>query len=212
MKDVFVLFSLALTILLSSCEEASRSKMPEESTADTAVFKENENRVESDANTNNDLSMAEWNGIDLNMPTIKLPEVTIEGLEVRGNGKYTSYSIDETLLFDTDKAQLRATAKESLEQVAKSINQRSKEGKVRIYGHTDARASKEYNKRLSKKRAQAVKHWLISNGNLEESRISIHSMGESIPTATNETAKGRQQNRRVDIVVLNSGDDTEKTD
>ncbi len=205
MKKIFVIFSLGVAVAFSSCEQTSRNQLPEESTADTAVLKQNENRAGNDANTNNDLSMAEWDGFDLNMPTIRLPEITVAGLDVRGNDRYTSYSIDETVLFDTDKAQVRSAAKNSLQEVTNSIAQRSKEGKIRIYGHTDATASKDYNKELSEQRAQAVKQWLVSNGNIDESRISIHPMGESQPTASNQTEQGRQQNRRVDIVVMNTG-------
>jgi outer membrane protein OmpA-like peptidoglycan-associated protein len=48
-----------------------------------------------------------------------------------------------------------------------------------------------------------VKQWLTKNGNIDESRLFIHPMGENQPRATNETAKGRQKNRRVEVMVMN---------
>jgi outer membrane protein OmpA-like peptidoglycan-associated protein len=195
----YLMIGLLLTGGLYSCDQQSSNKMPENSTADTVVLKENENRASNDVDID-----AEWNAIDWNMPAVRMPDITARGVEVRGNDRYTNYSVDETVLFDVDKAKLRSGAKESLQQVAKSISQRS-QGNIRIYGHTDATASKGYNKELSEERAQAVKQWLTKDGKIAESRISIHPMGESQPKATNETAKGRQKNRRVEIVVMNEG-------
>jgi outer membrane protein OmpA-like peptidoglycan-associated protein len=114
------------------------------------------------------------------------------------------YSLGEKLLFDTDKAELRADAKNNLQQVVTSINQRYANGNIRLYGFTDATAGKEYNKELSEKRAENVKNWLTQNGKIDASRISVHPMGEASPEASNKTEAGRQQNRRVEIVAMNA--------
>ena len=58
-----------------------------------------------------------------------------------------------------------------------------------------------YNRELSEKRAEAVKAYLISQGNSEAARVSVEPMGEAKPAATNATAAGRQENRRVEIAV-----------
>jgi outer membrane protein OmpA-like peptidoglycan-associated protein len=146
-----------------------------------------------------------WRDVDLNVPRINHPEIKINSpdFELRGNDKYTVYSMGETLLFDTDKATIRSDAKENLEQVVASINQRYGQGHIRIYGHADARADAEHNQELSQQRAQAVKNWLVSNAKIDASRISIHPMGESAPVASNQTESGQQQNRRVEIVAMN---------
>lgn len=197
MINKFLMIGLLMTVGLYSCDQQSSTKMPENSTADTVVLKEHDNRASNDTNTD-----ADWEAVDWNMPAVRMPDITTRGVEVRGNDQYTNYSVDETVLFDVDKAQLRSGAKEGLQQVANSISKQS-QGNIRIYGHTDATASEGYNKELSEQRAQAVKQWLTKNGNIDESRISIHPMGENQPKATNETSKGRQKNRRVEIVVMN---------
>jgi outer membrane protein OmpA-like peptidoglycan-associated protein len=63
------------------------------------------------------------------MPAVRMPDITAKGVEIRGNDRYTNYSVDETVLFDVDKAQLRSGAKESLQQVANSISKQSIAGK-----------------------------------------------------------------------------------
>lgn len=146
-----------------------------------------------------------WGDVDLNAPSVKHPEINISSpdFELRGNDKYTVYSLGENLLFDTDKASISNTAKQNLQQVAASINQRYGEGQVRIYGHADARADAQHNRQLSEQRAESVKNWLVSNANIDASRISIHPMGESDPVASNQTESGQKQNRRVEIVAIN---------
>jgi outer membrane protein OmpA-like peptidoglycan-associated protein len=146
-----------------------------------------------------------WESVDLNAPKVERPELKIKSadFETRGNDNYTVYSLGENLLFDTDKAELRADAQENLKQVVASINQRYANGNIRLYGFTDATAGKEYNKELSEKRAENVKNWLTQNG-MDASRISVHPMGEAKPEASNQTEAGRQQNRRVEIVAMNS--------
>ena len=127
-----------------------------------------------------------------------------EGQEVRGHDKYSVYAIGENILFDTDKAEIRKSAEANLQKISASIVQRSKDAPVRVYGYTDAKGSANYNEDLAKQRAEAVKNWLQTNGKIDASRISVHPVGEAKPEATNETAAGRQQNRRVEIAVRNS--------
>ncbi len=149
-----------------------------------------------------------WKDLDLNVPAVKLPEINISSpdFELRGNDRYTVYSLGEKLLFDTDKATLSSQAKQNLDQVVTSINQRYGEGQIRIYGHADARADSAYNKQLSQERAETVKNWLVTNAKIDESRISIHPMGEAAPVASNQTSSGQQQNRRVEIVAMKPTD------
>lgn len=146
-----------------------------------------------------------WRDVDLNVPKVNYPEVSINSsdFEIRGNDKYTVYSMGEKLLFDTDKATIHSDARQNLDQIVASINQRYGQGQIRIYGHADARADAEHNEKLSEQRAEAVKNWLVSNANIDASRISIHPMGETDPVASNQTKSGQQKNRRVEIVAMN---------
>jgi outer membrane protein OmpA-like peptidoglycan-associated protein len=72
---------------------------------------------------------------------------------------------------------------------------------VMIEGHTDNSGGRDENHTLSHKRADAVKHYMIYTGGLDESRIDTIGYGESRPIASNKTAAGREQNRRVVILI-----------
>lgn len=202
MKKHFLSVLAVATMLLASCDNLknpSAKNEPEEATADTAV-------VYREGEAGPAVAVAEGEIIDtdaLNLPDVDFPEVNLPDVSVRGNDQYSIYGLEETVLFDLDKATIKPTAARALEQVAASITQRSTDKRLRIIGHTDSLASAGYNKELSEKRAEAVKNWLVQNGKIEASRISIQPMGQSDPVASNATAAGRQQNRRVEIAVLN---------
>ena len=192
----------AAVALLSSCDNLknpSTKNEPEEATADTAV-------VYREGEAGPAVAVAEGELIDtdkLNLPDVKFPEINLPDVSVRGNDQYSVYGLEETVLFDTDKATIKPSAKKALEQISASIGQRSAGKQMRIIGHADSRDTKSYNKELSEQRAEAVKNWLVQNGKIDAARITIQPMGESQPVASNATAAGRQQNRRVEIAVLN---------
>jgi OOP family OmpA-OmpF porin len=71
---------------------------------------------------------------------------------------------------------------------------------VRVEGHTDSIASDDYNQALSERRARAVAKWLDDYG-IDGSRLTAKGYGESKPVAENDTAAGRQKNRRVEVVI-----------
>ncbi len=103
------------------------------------------------------------------------------------------------ILFDFDSAAIRPDAERALSEVAEVLKAYA-ERPVKIVGHTDAIASEEYNQRLSEKRAAAVSEWLAEHG-VDQARLSSLGRGETQPIADNSTAEGRQQNRRVAIVI-----------
>jgi outer membrane protein OmpA-like peptidoglycan-associated protein len=106
------------------------------------------------------------------------------------------------VLFDFNKATLRPGAREKLAKVAGIIL--AHPGlRMEAEGHADAVGTDDYNQRLSERRAQSVSAFLVEEGIRPES-ITAMGFGESRPVATNGTAEGRQQNRRVELVV--SGD------
>jgi outer membrane protein OmpA-like peptidoglycan-associated protein len=142
-----------------------------------------------------------WDSINFNAPAANYEEITNRDISIRGNDNYAIYSIGENILFGTDQSTIRPQAESNLKQLAASISKRFNGGEVRIYGHTDSTGSTGHNKELAEQRAAAVRDWLIKNGNITESRVSLHPVGESQPVASNQTAQGRQQNRRVEIVA-----------
>ena len=106
----------------------------------------------------------------------------------------------QDVYFNTDKATLRESSYDALNDLLSAM-QTNKAMRVEIAGHTDNRASAEYNKDLSQRRAESVKAYLVENG-IAKDRIRAKGYGESEPVASNDTEEGRQKNRRVEVRVL----------
>lgn len=107
-------------------------------------------------------------------------------------------TLDSGVLFDVDKYDIRPEAQETLNQLAKLLTEAGITA-FEIDGHTDSNADDDYNQTLSENRANSVKEYLKAQGVTAE--ITTQGYGESRPVATNETAEGRQQNRRVEIII-----------
>lgn len=103
------------------------------------------------------------------------------------------------ILFDFDKATLKRNVEFSLVKVATILNQ-FPEMKVAVEGHTDNIGKPEYNLDLSKRRAQAVYEFLVSQ-DVAADRMTVEGYGLTRPVADNGTEDGRQRNRRVDLVI-----------
>lgn len=107
------------------------------------------------------------------------------------------------VLFEVDKAELKPGAIRNLGALVDFL-QAYPDRLIRIEGHTDSTGSADYNLGLSRRRADSVRELLVSRG-IEADRITVEGMGEAYPVAPNDTAAGRQQNRRVEIVLLKPG-------
>jgi outer membrane protein OmpA-like peptidoglycan-associated protein len=103
--------------------------------------------------------------------------------------------------FDPDKAQIR---KEDVPDLQKALAFVKKYPgyKISVEGHTDSTGSEKYNQTLSVKRAEAVKKYLLDNGASDGDKIKAAGYGETKPIASNKTAKGRFENRRVEILIF----------
>lgn len=119
-------------------------------------------------------------------------------LETRETARGLIVNIND-VLFDFDKYTLKPGAREKLAKVS-GILLAYPGLKVQLEGHTDSIGSDEYNMNLSQQRANAVEQYLISQG-VPESNLSAVGLGKANPVATNDTDAGRQQNRRVEMVV-----------
>jgi OOP family OmpA-OmpF porin len=101
--------------------------------------------------------------------------------------------------FDFDKAELKPSAEDVLRETVKTLKD-NPDLHVVVEGHTDSIGSDQYNLRLSEKRAEAVKRYLVRQG-VDPSRITTRGYGESRPIADNTSREGRAKNRRAEIVV-----------
>jgi outer membrane protein OmpA-like peptidoglycan-associated protein len=158
----------------------------------------------STASSGNFNTASGWDAVDFSAPRATYEEITDKNIDVRVGDNYAIYGLGENILFDEGKSTIRSNAEKDLKQIAASIEKRYKGGEIRVYGHTDSVGSSGANKQLAEQRAEAVRDWLIKNGNVPESRISLHPIGESEPVASNASEKGREQNRRVEIVARNA--------
>ena len=104
-----------------------------------------------------------------------------------------------SILFDFDSAELRADAERTLEELAQVLVAYAPRP-ARVEGHTDSIASDTYNQGLSERRAASVVRWLAAHG-VAAGRLHSSGAGESRPVADNATPAGRQQNRRVEVII-----------
>lgn len=105
------------------------------------------------------------------------------------------------VLFDTGKASLKAGTTSNLNKLVAFLNEYS-DRTVLIEGYTDSVGSEDYNQGLSERRADSVKSYLAGQG-IGSIRLSASGKGESDPVASNDSAAGRQQNRRVEVIISN---------
>ena len=104
------------------------------------------------------------------------------------------------VLFDFDKAVIKPEGKSKLDDISSKVRGVNLEVVIAI-GHADSVGSDAYNQRLSVRRAESVKAYLVSRG-LEANRVYTEGKGEKQPVADNKTRDGRAKNRRVEIEVI----------
>ena len=113
----------------------------------------------------------------------------------------TSIRIKKKVYFKYDKAEIKEQSFQILSEVAKVLKDNPWITKVRVEGHTDSEGYEEFNLKLSRERAEAVRTYLIDAG-VGAERLVAEGFGEGRPVATNKTPQGRARNRRVDFVIV----------
>ena len=126
-----------------------------------------------------------------------------EGLSTRITDKGLILSMN-SILFEVNSEKLLDGSQRTLQRISEFLVENA-DNNITISGHTDSTGTEEYNRELSKKRAESVKTALTSRG-VKLDRIETEGLGEAYPIANNETKVGRQQNRRVEITIQNDGD------
>ncbi len=139
----------------------------------------------------------------------KLPseaEKMLEDLDALKTGNKIQVSLSGDVLFEFNKWEIRGKAEKVLKKLAKAIKKLDVR-EILIEGYTDAKGSAAYNLELSKRRAEAVKSWLMEKGGLKGITIVTKGRGEANPVAPNtnpdgsDNPRGRAKNRRVEIFV-----------
>jgi len=109
-------------------------------------------------------------------------------------------TLGASALFSHDKSSLRPAGAAELDTLAAKLNSYYSIDSINVTGHTDSQGTEDYNQGLSERRAATVKNYLVSKG-ISANKISTSGAGENSPVASNKTAEGRQQNRRVEISI-----------
>ncbi|WP_313135332.1 OmpA family protein [Paracoccus jeotgali] len=125
--------------------------------------------------------------------------MTSPGVQIINRGDYLQVLMPSGLLFATDSAAVSGQAQNDLYGLARSLQQYPN-SRVEIYGHTDSTGRAAYNQDLSQRRAQSVGGILTAAG-VSSARLSMVGRGQTQPIASNDTEAGRQQNRRVEILI-----------
>ena len=133
----------------------------------------------------------------------KVQNAQVESVKDANGLEAVKVTFDSGILFATGKATLSQSAKNSLSQFAKVLNE-NKDCDVAIYGHTDSTGSDAVNQPLSVNRANSVSNYLKSCGVSAAQIKSVEGQGSSNPVADNGTAEGRKQNRRVEVYMYAS--------
>jgi outer membrane protein OmpA-like peptidoglycan-associated protein len=106
------------------------------------------------------------------------------------------------VLFEVDRAELKPGATRGLDQLARALSN-DPGSRITVEGHTDSTGSREHNMDLSSRRAESVRAYLVTHG-VDPASISARGLGPDYPVASNDTVTGRQQNRRVEVIVSSS--------
>lgn len=125
--------------------------------------------------------------------------LTAAGVQVTRDGNNILLNMDRAVTFDTGRAEVRPANYETLNALALVFKEYDKTV-IDVMGHTDSDGSQAYNQDLSEQRARAVARYLASQ-NVNPARLLAVGYGESYPIASNATASGKQENRRVEIQI-----------
>ncbi len=128
----------------------------------------------------------------------------LEGAEVERVGEGIKITFDSGILFNFDSAELTTPARENIENLATTLK-KYEDTNILIEGHTDSKGSDQYNKKLSEKRAESVADALAKLG-IRNIRMHQIGYGENQPVADNDTERGRQLNRRVEVAIFANED------
>ncbi len=142
-------------------------------------------------------------------PMPKDAEPEKEEIVIKEEDRGLVINLSSKVLFDTDKSEVKAEAQKSLDEVSAILKVYPKNN-VLIEGHTDNTGTKQRNEKLSLERAQAVFDYFAGKG-IDGERMKIFGYGDTKPVVSNATDRGKEQNRRVEIVILKMESENQQT-
>jgi outer membrane protein OmpA-like peptidoglycan-associated protein len=191
--------------MVSAQNEADRLKRQNEAT--TAAAQSEADRLKRENDAQRAASQAELDSAARQKAQLETEKVELRAqlmtqfnaiLQTRDTARGLIVNMSD-VLFDTAKFSLRPLAREKLAKVAGIVS--GHPGlRLDVEGHTDSVGGDEYNQRLSEQRGNAVRDYLTQEG-MAAGAVTAKGLGKSDPVASNDTASGRQQNRRVEIVI-----------
>jgi OOP family OmpA-OmpF porin len=116
--------------------------------------------------------------------------------------------IHEKIQFETNKAAIKPESNALLEEITRVIQENAQITRISIEGHTDSTGGDKHNQQLSEQRAASVRDYLVQHGVAAE-RLSSRGFGKTKPIGDNSTAAGREENRRVEFVIVEQTPTTE---
>lgn len=122
------------------------------------------------------------------------------GVQIVNTGDRLILTLPEAITFPVDSAQVKPSLYGPLSSISTNLQQYPN-SIVQVVGHTDNTGSESYNQGLSNRRAESVANIILSGG-VSYNRVRTLGMGERVPIASNDTASGRQANRRVEINII----------
>ena len=190
----------SLLLLLVACPALAQGKYPDpDSPATEAAARQ---------------ALAQKHVVDIVGVTSGIQSV-LQDLGAKVVGQQLTIDLAADVLFDFDKYTLLPKAHDTLQKVGQ-VAASYPSSPMLIEGHTDGKGTHPYNMKLSENRADAVRNWLVQNASIAGSRITTQGWGETKPVAPNkkpdgsDDPEGRQKNRRVEIVLTQTGPMTGK--
>lgn len=176
----------------------ARSREAEQRALEAGMAREEAERARQDALAARQESEESRARAEAAMEEARNLQQALSTLEAEQTNRGLVVTLDD-VLFDTGKAELKAGAEVSMARLA-AVMQEYPDRRLMIEGHTDSMGEEDYNEILSRQRAESVRDALVKQG-VSPDRLITKGLGEEFPVTTNDTAAGRQQNRRVEIVV-----------
>ena len=191
---------LARSEALRIQSEAQRAQQQQMSQAQIDSLQRHNARIQQQSDSLR--RAAEAANQQLNSALSQLRNLVTEITNLRETSRGIVISLSD-ILFDVNRATLKPGAESNVRRIA-AILQQYPDRQIAVEGHTDATGSDAYNQTLSEDRAASVRASLVAGG-VPAGQITSRGFGKTQPVATNDTPAGRQQNRRVEIIVLGAG-------